>query len=743
MCCELPKTPALNGKLSPHPPHCISMNSPRFSPHFPRCFFTFFWLVAWAGFAGAPVPAYAQTGRATTPGESAKLLENVNTQIATGRAQLERNQSAAVQTLRDAAQKSLQSLVSYMGPGVLTAAPETMPTSGFLAAAVQQTAQAHYWWGRAADQFGQRDEAITALARAARFSGRVRPNSPDMLARDSRLALSAALRDGLPRIAPDDTLTTVAEIAHGNLWQPCRFQFGTSAATFEPRASNSKIEHEFLITSGRVYPPVPSAATDVATVLSRVPPLYRGVPPEALPAVLRLDRMVVGYEKQTVGADKGLWRKVVRVFYASNFLTRGQRDDRARAEKLAAQFLKVHALFESATGLANPYTENDITTLWLPEVSALWPRDDSDPRVRDSLGIIMPSVNTLTSLRGNGPQENIEVAVSPASYPWRGGAAADDFSPGDIVLFTPSSPREESEWLREMLHEYGHVAIPPIDNFAPPLEPYANGALGETLGVLWAAGTPQSWKAEDNFGVQKDAPNATDDFENQLNAQAASQVLPALQLWQSRGPLAPLRRDGSTLGLQYLQGLSVYIERTYGANVLGAAFSPLNAKNLEAIAPKPIDPRYINTPAENAPAKTADLTTDSLVATFAIAMRDPFEKNGMAPSGVLPIWLPGAMEIPARNADDLIARANLKLKAGTRVSGWLFVPTAANVLHMEWNSAAPNALGFDSASNISTARVSPSANAAADLNLKKRSGWQRLSFFAKADVEIVAAQFEK
>ncbi len=687
--------------------------------------------------------ARAQTVRAATPGESAKMLESVNAQISTGRAQLERNQAASVETLREAAQESLKSLVSYMGPGVLTAAPATMPTTGFLAAAAQQTAEAHYWWGRAADQFGRRDEAITALARAARFAGRMRPNSPDMLARDSLVALSAALRDGLPRIAPDDTLTTIAEIAHGHLWQPRRFQFATTSTTFEPRTSSDESEHEFLITSGRVYPPVPSGSADVGMVLSRVPPLYRGVPPEALPAVLRLDRMVVGYEKQTSGADKDLWRKVVRVFYASTFLTRGQRDDRARAETLVSQFLKVHALFENAMGLQNPYTENGITTLWLPEVSALWPRDDSDPRVRDSLGIIMPRVNTPTTIRGNGPQEKTEIAVSPTSYPWSGGAASTNFAPGDMVLFTPSTPRDESEWLREMMHEYGHIALPPIDNFAPPLEPYANGVLGETLAVLWAAGAPQNWQLEKEFGVQKDTLNGVREFEYQMNAQVASQALPALQLWQSRGPLSPLRRDRSTLGLQYLQGLAVYIERAYGAHVLGAAFSPLNAKNLAAIEPKPVDPRYINTLAPSTAGKTADLTTDSLVATFAIAMRDPFDKSGIAPSGVLPVWLPGALEIPARNADDLIARSNLALKAGTRINGWLFVPSTANVLHLEWKSAAPDAMSFDIVSKAATARVTKIANAAADLDLKNRSGWQRFSFFAKADVEIISSQFEK
>jgi hypothetical protein len=351
----------------------------------------------------------------------------------------------------------------------------------------------------------------------------------------------------------------------------------------------------------------------------------------------------------------------------------------------------------------------------------------------------MPRVNTPISIRSNASQENIEIAVSPTSYPWRGGAPTADFAPGDMVLFTPSTPREESEWLREIMHEYGHVALPPIDNFAPPLEPFANGVLGETLGALWAAGTSQNWQMEKEFGVQTDDADLAAELQNQVEQQA----LPALQTWQSRGPLSPLRRNGSTPGLQYLQGLAVYIERTYGANVLGAAFSPLNAKNLEAIEPKPVDPRYINTLAADAPGKTAGLTTDSLVAMFALALRNPFDKNGIAPSGVLPVWLPGALEVPNRNAEDLIARSNLKLKVGVRMSGWLFMPSSANVLHLEWKGGAPDALSFDSASKASAVHVVPGANGAADLDLKNRNGWQRISLLAKSDLEIVAAQFEK
>lgn len=134
----------------------------------------------------------------------------------------------------------------------------------------------------------------------------------------------------------------------------------------------------------------------------------------------------------------------------------------------------------------------------------------------------------------------------------------------------------------------------------------------------------------------------------------------------------------------------------------------------------------------NAPEKSANLTTDSLVATFAGAMHNPFESNGVAPSGVLPIWLPGALEIPGRNADDLIARTNLKLKAGARVSGWFFVPQAANVLHIEWQAAVPDALGFDVASKTSFARLSKGANYAADLDLKTATVGSEFPFLQKA-----------
>lgn len=664
--------------------------------------------------------AYAQPGQAEPPGNSAKLLEDVQRQITRGRGQLDANQPVAVDTLRAVAQQSLNSVLAYIGPEILTAAPEKMPKNGIWASLINQAGQAHYWWGRAADQFGMRDEAITAFARATRFAGRLRPNATDTLARDSLLALGSTLRDGLPLVAPDDTLTTVAETAHGRLWQPRRFQFEVPRTAINANTQTPGEVREFLITSGRVYPPVPTSTVDANASLSRVPPIYRTVAADALPEVLRLDRMTVGYVRETSGPNKGLWRQAACVFYASSYLTRGNRNDQARAEALCAQFLKVQALVENGLGLSNPYNANGITNIWASEVSALWPKDDDDPRVRNVVGVQMPKINTPTIGK---KIEYREIDVEPTSYPWLTGARQADAAPGDILLFQLTQARDEAEWLREMTHEYGHVSLPAFDGFKAPYEPYANGLIGETLSLMWAANAPSIWKLPTEFGITVDEAK----FAQSLKAHVAREAMPALRAWKTRGPISPLRRDTGKPGLQYLQGIAVYAERVYGANVLGAAFSPLIAakpKVLEiAVKPKVI-------------------TAESLMASFPAALSDPFSKGELAPNDVIPIWLPGALDGVTISTDDFIARSSLKVKAGTKLSGWLYIPPRASNLYVEWKGA-PNALQGDASLKMNAVKSLSGVGNAARFATKGRPGWQRLSFIASADLELIAAQFEK
>lgn len=672
-----------------------------------------------------PGIANAQVDTTQLPGESARLLGDVRQQVARGRSQLDSNQIEAIATLRNAAQQSLSALIKLVGPQILTDAPENMPQTGVLGAATRQTAEAHYWWGRAADQFGRRDEAVAALARASRFAGRVRPSALDTLARDTLLALGSALRDGLPLVAADDTLKTVAEISHGNLWEPRSFTFEYSPAQFQiGTGAAPQARREFLVTSGRVYPPVSMSAAG-GNALSRVPPIYRNVEAAALPEVLRHDRMVVGYARETTGPNRGLWKQVVRAFYASSHLTAQNRDDRRRAEALCAQFLKVHAMFREGLGANNPYVRDGITTLWLSEVSALWPRDDADPRVRAAIGAVMPGVNTPTNAGAN-PLDTLEVAVTPTTYPWRVGAGQSDSAPGDVIFFDMPQARPEFEWLRELMHEYGHVSLPAINGFKPPLEPYANGLMGETLGALWASASPAAWNLPPEFGT----PDEAAAFAQALRSHVEAQALPALRSWNNRGPASPLRREGNAAGLTYLQGATVYIERVYGADVLGAVLNPLVEKSAGA---------------PDALARLASLNSESLLSAFPATLRNAYGREDLAANGSLPIWLPGALSGVELTAGELASRSSLKLKPGQSVSAWLYVPPQTSALRIEWNATVDtaNSLGFDAGSRVVATRPESGANVAANLDVRSRSGWQKFIFTAKSAIELVAARFEK
>jgi hypothetical protein len=109
-------------------------------------------------------------------------------------------------------------------------------------------------------------------------------------------------------------------------------------------------------------------------------------------------------------------------------------------------FLKTWATHRAALGVENPYASDGVTTLWLMEVSSLWPEDDERPLVRAQLPPKMPSPNTPLE-RGGKPLER-EVKTSPLSRPWRASAQMDA-APGEILFFQIGLRAREAEWLRE------------------------------------------------------------------------------------------------------------------------------------------------------------------------------------------------------------------------------------------------------------------------------------------------------
>ena len=638
----------------------------------------------------------------------------------------------SVGALRDAAQDALQTLQGTTKTDVLSVAPGDLPGDSVTANFAEQAARAHLLWGVAAQRFAGRDEAIAALARARRFaSASAGTGDGSILLRDINLELNKVLGDGLPLIAPTDVLGDIAQLVHGDQWTPREFAFAETSDAVGAAPSDGAAQ--LLVTDGQLYPPPLPGASDLAP---RTPALYRGLDAEQLPASLKLNKMVAGYARQDSGANKGQWRQVVRVFYASQRLTENKRADLPRARALAEQFLKVHAYYEDELGLPNLYAQGDrdegVTTLWLLEVSALWPQDDKDPRVLAQLGPQMPSVNTGRSSVEAAPK------ATELMRPWTPIAGNLDSAPGEILFWKAGLARPESEWLRELFHEYGHVALPPIGGFRAPLEPYANGFIGETLGMMWAAQTP------DQFGLQTEtqpaatqlAPRAiataaqnaqnnaptsmpeaatsaaaqTDALRADFAQHLQTHALPARALFVAQGPNAPFSEAGDARALLYLSGLNVMLERVYGAPMLGRALAPL-AQSARQV--------------QGAAARRGLLRPANLFRSLETSWSSPWRADK-----TLPIWLPGAMNVQL-DAPMLVNRSAITLPKGARAAAWLWVPPGTGELRIEGAGAGNlSVLGAAFAAKGNTARVYFAAN-----------GWQKVTLVAQDNATIADAKF--
>lgn len=726
-----------------------------------------------------PQAARAQSAPLSASLPAAPL--DIDGAIARGQAQLNAGDIRAVATLEGAARASLLLLADVGGQAILTAPPEKVPTYGPIGEAAKRAASAHLYWGYACDRFARRDAAVMALARATRFAGPARMGT-NTLARDAQLRLSSVLREGLPLDAPDDTLDTLAAVTYAKQWTPRRTRFELPDVANVGAVPSAR---EFLITSGKLLPPSLASGADPTAGYTRVPPVYKNVPRTKLPQSLLLDKTIIGYERALSGPNKGLWHQVARIYYASPYNTRDHRDDRPRAEAVCEQFLKLHALWKSS-GVDNLYASDRVTTLWLSEVSSQWPDDADDPIAQQNLGVRMPGPNT--PLVPGGRLRPTEIETSPFTRVWMQTSddpadPIDNPPPGDVLLFKLSQPRTEAEWLREISHEYGHAVLPPFGGFVPPNEPFGNGLMGETLGVLWAASSANTFAPTTplptNAVQRASLPSTSASFSPELSRHVARQALPALQFWNARGPGSALRRDGSDNGLRYLQGLNVYLERVYGARALGTMLRPLMDRALAPPAPAPSlltafvppDAAPVADDSVQAP-MMPDLRAENLINSA--RLRDPFEKG----KGSLPIWLPGALQVVPANGmtrtlsvADLLNRAPLRLKLEDRATGWLMVPANARALRIEFNIVAhPNAVPNRGTASggapplfvedwkwktswsvepLKPGAVGPGVAAnqsAISLDVRGRSGWQRFAFSAlarDADVEIRLAQFER
>ena len=667
-----------------------------------------------------------------------RLGGNLSARLQSATDLLNAGDPSSAPALRALAQSALQTLQATTDADVLAAAPASLPGDALSAGLAEQAARAHWLWGIAAQRFARRDEAITALARARRLVvASAGADDQSTLLRDINLELSKVLGDGLPLVAPADVLGDIAQLVHSDQWKPRAFAFNAGGdSTGDGKILGGADDQQLLVTDGSLFPPPVPGALDIAP---RTPALYAALSAQQLPTSLKLNKMVAGYAREKSGPNAGQWRQTVRVFYASDRLTENKRDDLPRARALAEQFLKVHDYYEDDLGLPNLYAEGDrdagVTNLWLLEVSALWPADDKDPRILAQLGPNMPNVNTGKTTLGIAPE------TTPTMRPWAPIAGNSEGAPGEILFWKAGLARPEAEWLRELFHEYGHVSLPPIGGFRAPLEPYANGYIGETLGMMWAAQNPEQFEIR----VQSQAPQsafsprainasaglnsagannagATDGNASSANADGAAELragfaehlqthaLPARALFVASGPNWPGAETGDARALLYLDGLTVMLERVYGAPMLGRALRPLAQTARQT---------------QGAAARRSLLRPGNVFSAVETNWDDPWRADR-----TLPIWLPGALNAQL-DAQTLVERNAIILPKGTRASAWLWVPPGTGELRIEGQGAGNlSVLGAAFAAKGDTARIYFADN-----------GWQKITLVAQDEATIGTSKF--
>jgi hypothetical protein len=168
-------------------------------------------------------------------------------------------------------------------------------------------------------------------------------------------------------------------------------------------------------------------------------------------------------------------------------------------------------------------------------------------------------------LRARTERDPFNVDTEPIDV-WlcRTGPSGGEQWRNNIYFYDLDIDRSSVEWIREVLHEYGHLAVPPVGGFTAP-EYWANGYLGERLLVRWIQRTP---------GGPEVVSKIWGDFSG---AQNFDRILidPPIALYKKIGKNAHWEGRTDELGMRYFIGQVLTFDDTFGSAALGKAFGRL------------------------------------------------------------------------------------------------------------------------------------------------------------------------
>jgi len=145
-----------------------------------------------------------------------------------------------------------------------------------------------------------------------------------------------------------------------------------------------------------------------------------------------------------------------------------------------------------------------------------------------------------------------------------GGQSGGEQWRSNLYLYNLETPRSSIEWIREVVHEYSHLALPAIGGYNAP-EYWANGYLGERLIVRWLQHAPNG--PAEVGAVWGDFSGASN-FDRLL-------IAPPLALYKKIGPNPAWLARRDEPGMRYLIGQALTFDDKYGSARLGDAFRRL------------------------------------------------------------------------------------------------------------------------------------------------------------------------
>lgn len=146
----------------------------------------------------------------------------------------------------------------------------------------------------------------------------------------------------------------------------------------------------------------------------------------------------------------------------------------------------------------------------------------------------------------------------------RSGKAGGEQWQRNLYFYDLDAPRTSIEWIREIVHEYSHLALPAIGGYKDP-EYWASGYLGERLIVRWLQRRP---------GGPALVTQMWGDFSGAANFNRLL-VAPALALYAKIGPSPRWLARTDADGMRYLIGQALTLDDHDGAPALAAAFALL------------------------------------------------------------------------------------------------------------------------------------------------------------------------